>query len=1411
MVDYEVSFPSRNGAPPAFGPAPLEPPGEHWPLSTPQEGMLFQTLAKPESGCYVEQIVGRLCEPVDGPRLLESWNRVLYRHPMLRTCFRSDGPAGPAQYVMQEVGLPAVQEDWRNQPPGEQSRELDAFLREDRRRGFDMTRAPLFRLALFRLGESEYELVWTVHHILVDGRAINLLLCEVFEDYDGFVRSHEEVDSEEFPFGAYAIRSREELAPGAKSYWKACFEGQCEATQLPLPKPPKDESSDAAHGQLQCRLDRHATSALESFAAGHDLTLNIILLGAWCLLAHRYCDASDVIVGATKSVRHGSAELSAAIGPYINTLPVRTRIDRETALVPWLVALRKQWIDLRAFEHTPLDTIRACCDFPGDAPLYTMNYVFERQSLGESLRAKGGVWQHRTFEIHEHTPVPVMLAGYGGAELLLSLEYDRRTIAPSDASRMLEHLKRILAAMAAQPDCAAARLPMLADQELDWTPGGNHPDPGSPPYVSTPRRFEEIVANAPQAIALKSRDQTLTYAELNRRANQLARHLRTLGVSTDVKVCMGLPHEIDAYVALLAILKAGGVYVPVDPAYPSARIDLVLADSEARVLIAHRDTASRAETVGAVLVVLSESQELLAHYPEEDLEESVGPTDLAYIIYTSGSTGRPKGVCVAHGEAAGHFQAMAGVYGIKAADCVLQMASLSFDVSLEQIFVALLRGATVHLADDSMCFPIEFTTVIRECGISVLNLPPAFWQQWTEEGIARDDTNFGSQFRLIVVGSDVVPPKTVRQWQGHVDTTSVRLMNAYGPTETVITATCYEVPPDFCARQAHARVPIGYPVPGTELLILDQFLNRMPLGIPGELYIGGNRLARGYHNLPELTRERFIDHPFRAASGARLYRTGDRVLQRADGACEFLGRVDGQVKIRGFRIEVGEIEAILLHCEGVREALVLPWNAPDGDIQLIAYIVPHLGQAVDRLTLRSALHARLPDYMIPAGFVFLESFPVNVNGKVDRRSLPAPDQQRIQSAERFVAPRTSVEKTIARIWREVLHCGEVGIHDRFYDHGGHSLRAAHVAARIRSELGCGVTLGEFLQRPTIAALAGLLEQRVGREARGDPTPREVHSQEQCVVPMRTGSEGTPLFLVLGAGGVDTAYGPLVSNLRSGRPVYGLQYSHLSFARALTSVESIASHYLSDLAAIQPTGPYNLAGWSFGGLVAYEMACQLRERGEEIGLLALIDCVACLPVSPTRHERVKALGKRLRRIANRFKILCKTREVLRASLTDFLKLLIRKVLLGRAQAITLRDFIQFSKSNLVNVYALKQAGLEVKDVGMSRLDMMSDEFVRKVVQGLLANEAAARAYKMRPLDGTVTLLRTATGPTGSQGLDPSLGYAKLAASVDVIVAPGNHFSLVREPAVQLLASNLDRLLNTGRCPSSGAERGSAPVG
>ncbi|MGC2273092.1 MAG: amino acid adenylation domain-containing protein [Candidatus Sulfotelmatobacter sp.] len=721
--------------------------------------------------------------------------------------------------------------------------------------------------------------------------------------------------------------------------------------------------------------------------------------------------------------------------------------------------------------------------------------------------------------------------------------------------------------------------------------------------------FEQQSDRTPNAVAAEYEGQTLTYAELDRRANQLAGYLRKLGAGARDRVAVCLKRSLELPVALLAVLKMGGACVPLDPSYPKERLAMMLDDAAPPVLLTNESGLS--EFAGSDLRIVNPLQEWATISQEcgERIPKEIGPADIAYVIYTSGSTGTPKGVLITHGGLVNHGLATVELFGHGPSDRVLQFSSISFDIAIEEMFPTWLAGAAVVFRPEDLALPAaQFLGWVRERGITVLDLPTAYWHELVHE-LSELKEPVPESLRLVIVGGEKASATAFSAWKNVVGN-RVRWINTYGPTEASVIVTAYE-PPTSPDVPAPAMLPIGRPIANTEVYLLDQDLNPVPAGVAGELHIGGAGLARGYLNRPESTAEKFIRNPFRDDASARLYKTGDMAQLSPSGEIEFLGRRDFQVKIRGFRVEPGEIEAVLECHPGVRDIVVVAREWGGGDKRLVAYFVPEAGSQPDAGALRAFLQGKLPAYMVPALFVPLAAMPLTPNGKVDRRALPEPLTGDVESAT-LAKPKDTLELQLTGIWESVLGVRTISTEQNFFDLGGHSIIAVRLMHRIEHDLQRKLPITMLLEAPTIAGMADLLR-------------REGWAPSwSSLVPIQPRGARPPFFCVHGIGGTVLRFRDLVHHLGEDQPFYGLQAKGLDGKLACpTSVEEMAADYIREVQQVQPEGPYFLGGYSFGGMVALEMAQQLRSRGREVALVALLDTFPGKPMS-TRALLLKLL-------------------------------------------------------------------------------------------------------------------------------------------------------------------------------------------
>jgi aspartate racemase len=707
---------------------------------------------------------------------------------------------------------------------------------------------------------------------------------------------------------------------------------------------------------------------------------------------------------------------------------------------------------------------------------------------------------------------------------------------------------------------------------------------------------------APHAIAAQHEHATLTYAELNQRANQLARHLRKLGVGPDTPVGVCLPPSVNLTIGLLAVLKANGACLPLDPAYPKDRLEFMARDAQIPVLVCEerlaKDFAKGLAGAGTKVVCLDSEKGAIAKESHANLENQITPKNLAYVIYTSGSTGKPKGVMLTHGGLVNYICGAVKLYGLTPADRQLQFSSISFDIAIEEMYPTWAAGATLVLRSrDFSLAGADFLEWARRQKLTLLSVATAYWHELVHE-LTETGRSLPETLRLVVVGGEKAQPHVLDAWR-KIAGGRVRWMNTYGPTETSVIATSYALPP---TGPVPSPLPIGRPVSNTRIYILNDNLEPVPVGGEGELHIGGPGLARGYLNSPEATAAKFIPDPFSSDPEARLYKTGDMACYLPNGEIEFRGRKDFQVKIRGFRVEPAEIETILGAHSSLRDAVVLAEEDASGNKRLVAYVVPAAGTATSAAEFRAYLKEHLPEYMLPSGFVFVNELPLTPNGKVDRRALSA---LRPAGAldESYVAPADPVQEKLAGIWEELLAKKPVGIRDNFFELGGHSLIAVRLMRRIEQAFGRRLPLAALFEAPSIEQLAGILH-------------RDAWSPSfSLAVPIQPRGKRPPFFCVHGLGGAVLRFKDLARRMAPDQPFYGIQPQGIDGgAPVLQSVEEMASRYVVEMRNVQPEGPYYIGGYSFGGLVAFEMARLLRDAGEEVAFLGLLDTYPGRPKS-----------------------------------------------------------------------------------------------------------------------------------------------------------------------------------------------------
>ncbi|MBG1243500.1 non-ribosomal peptide synthetase [Nostoc sp. NZL] len=1070
---------------------------DFYPLSPMQQGILFHALYTPKSGVYCEQFSCNIHGHLNISLFKQAWQQVVERHQILRTSFIWEGLKEPAQVVHKQVGLPWEQQDWQGLTSVAQQERMEDFLKVERERGFELSQPPLMRLSVIQLGENDYRFIWSHHHLLLDGWSSSLLLNEVFALYKGFTQGENLSLERPRPFRDYIAWLQQQDLADAEIFWRQRLKGFSTLNSFRVDRKTDNLVSQSNNYDTQhVRLSEKETSALQQFARQQQFTLNTLLQGAWAILLSRYSGEHDVNFGAIVSGRPPTlAGTESMVGLFINTLPMRVCIHPEESLLPWLKRLQTEQIEARQYEYSPLVKVLGWSDMPNGLPLFESIFNFQDYSTDFFAQQQFDNLQISNFCNFAHTHYPLTVSVEVDSELLLEIEYDRQRFDSATITRMLEHLQTLLAGMVANPKQRLADLPLLTAQErhqllVEWN--NTQADYSQ---ICIHQLFEAQVERTPDAVAVVFEQVQLTYRELNQRANQLANYLQKQGVGPEVLVGICVERSLDMIIGLLGILKAGGAYVPLDPTYPQERLALMLKDTQVSVILTQERLLSVLPEHQQQVVLLDTDWSVIAQESWENLVTQTQLDNLAYIIYTSGSTGTPKGVMIEHRSLVNYIETACLEYEIKPSDRILQFASISFDAAAEEIFPCLIQGATLVLRTDEMLSSIPtFVQQSRHLGLTVLDLPTAFWHQLTAE-ISAANLPLPETLRLVIIGGERAEYSYLEIWQQHVSQ-QVRLVNSYGPTESTIVATHCDLSGLRAVKSFGRELPIGKVIQNAQTYVLNSNLQLTPVGVPGELYIGGVGVARGYLNQPERTALAFISNPFDKAGGSRLYKTGDLVRYLPDGKLEFLGRIDHQVKIRGFRIELGEIEAALTQYSAVQQAVVIAQADERGHNYLVAYVLPNQEQTPTITELRHFLEDKLPNYMMPSVFIFLEEIPLLPNGKLNRHALPTPDNLRPQLAVDYVMPKTERERAIANIWQQVLNVEKIGIHDNFFELGGNSLLMLQIHSQLRKVLSLELSLPEMFQYPTINSLIDYFSQANNKVSYSERTEKLTEGKQR---------------------------------------------------------------------------------------------------------------------------------------------------------------------------------------------------------------------------------------------------------------------------------------------------------------------------
>jgi amino acid adenylation domain-containing protein len=1157
------------------------------PLSFSQERLWFLDQLDPGSPLYRISANYRILGHLDVGALEQSLNRIVERHAALRTSFPAvDGQPVQAIAVAQQVRLDFV--DLTDHHEKQQKVAVQEALRAQQQLPFDLARGPLLRAALLRIREEEHVFLMSMHHIISDGWSMGILRQELSALYDS-LSSHRPSPLPGLPiqYADYAVWQREWLQGEALqeqlAYWQRHLGGTLPTLQLPTDRArPALQSYRGSVERLT--LDSRLSRSLRSLSQTEDITLFMTMLAVFEILLRRYTGQDDIILGTVIANRN-RAEIEGLIGFFANTLVLRTDLSGDPTGRELLRRVRE--VTLGAYAHQDLpfeklvETLKPNRDW-GVNPLFQVMFTMQHAPGKQLTLGQLDLQRLRPDRGVAHFDLSMNVISKPES-LECALEYSSDLFDSSTVLRMLAHYRTLLQGMVADPDRHLSELPLLTGTEqnqilVTW----NRTRADYPRDRFVHQLFEDQVERDPNAVAAVFGDREFTYGQLNVRANQLAHYLHDQGVGPEVLVGSCFERSLEAAIGILAVLKAGGAYVPLDPLHPQDRLIFMLEDAQVALVLTQEQLQARLPSHLARVICIDSEWAGIATDRVTNPESGVAEGNVAYVIFTSGSTGRPKGVMVTHGALCNRILWEQDVYQCNPTDRVLQHISYSFDFSVWEFFIAWTTGARVVMAQPEEALDASrLARLIAEKEVTIAGFVPTMLEAVIDVG----SLAAGHSLRQVFSGAEVLSPELKQRCMDQLGTS---LYNTYGPTEATIDVTHWPC----SAEHVEPLVPIGRPIGNTEVYILDPYLQPVSVGVPGELCVAGAALARGYLNRAGATAEKFVPHPFGREPGSRLYRTGDLARFRPDGAIEFLGRIDRQVKVRGFRIELGEVETALAQHPRVGEAIVQVRPDVSGNDRLVAYVVPAVGCTLTTSELRAFLGSRLPDYMVPTSYVTLNKLPLTPSGKLDRKALPEAACIRPDLEEALVAPRTHIEKKLEQLWAQLLGLDQVGIHDNFFDLGGHSMLAVRLLARINKEFGVDLPLISLYQATTI--------QQIGEALSAE---QQLAPAWSSLVAMKPSGTRPPLFVAPGnLGNVFTDLGHMAKYLGPEQPFYGFQDN----VQNPTQVEALAAHYIKEVRLVQPVGPYFIGGVCSGGIVAFEMARQLQAQGQEVLLLALIE-------------------------------------------------------------------------------------------------------------------------------------------------------------------------------------------------------------
>lgn len=1372
----------------------LQHEGSYAPLSHGQQALWFVHQQDPTSDAYHIPLAFRIHTPdLDPGRLRQVLDQLAARHAMLRARFATvDGK--PVQQI-----APRLRPGWTTvDATGWTDTTLMAHLDADARRPFALEQGPLWRATLFvqnsRPGAFTGVLLLTLHHIIFDHWSIPLLgteLCTLYQQEESLPLPPRTY----LDFVYWELNHLSQEGQTLAGYWRQQLQPAA-GTPLPVlefptdhPRPPVQRLRGAT---CAFHLSLELSQQLRALARAEGTTLYTLLLAAYQVLLYRYTGQTTLLIGSPTSGSRAQADFAAVIGYFVNPIVLRAEVTGELPFHTLLAQTRQTVLEGLAHQAYPFPLLVQQLQPPRDA---SRSPIFQTLFVHQKLPPRSTVAQHSAPQTLALEGLPIRrMEGQldlillmeepeePGAALTGAFKYQTDLFDPPTLARLTDQWQTLLAGLVQQPTQTIGRLPLLPRSEqqqvvVNW----NATEQPFPAHLGIHQLFADQARQRPTAPALvyvappptttadgaapTGRVQ-LTYAELDRQAEQVAHRLRALGVGPEVLVGLYVERSPAMVVGLLGILKAGGAYLPLDPTYPEDRLIWMMRDAQVHWLLTQASLCQRqvARQSAILPVLIDPGPEITDSAPPQTPEEGVAPNQLAYVIYTSGSTGTPKGVQIEHQGLTNLATAQIQAFGITPGHRVLQFASFNFDASISEIAMALCAGATLYLAPAPALLPgPPLQKLLREHEITHVTLTPSTLALLSPASFPALET--------LIVAGEACPGYLVHQWsQGR------RFFNAYGPSESTVCTTimaCTETP--YAAGDG--APPIGRPIANVQVYLLDPERQPVPIGVPGELYVGGIGVARGYLNRPELTAERFIE--WQAAEETlpsshkpppkRLYKTGDLARSLPDGTIEFLGRLDHQVKVRGYRVELEEVEGRLQSHPGVQDAVVVA-DGETADRRLLAYWTPSTHTAVSSAELRLHLGETLPEYMLPAHFIQLPTLPLTPNGKVDRRALPAPADVALANKS-HVPPQNALEQKLAALWAAVLQTPVVGIHDNFFEIGGHSLLAMRLLSRIEETLGKPLTLATLLQNPTVAQLARQLAPVAQPLPHTKSPGGNTGTAGSPLVLLQPQGQHPPFFFVHPIGGNVLCYRALAQALGTTQPFYGLQSPSLQAEATAPSprIEEMAALYRQAVARVSPHGPYRIGGWSMGGVVAYEMACQWAKEGTPVALVALIESYVPAPTRPEQGtlnpSGMDPKGQQPEKLP----------DLLMAFFHDLVRLTDGKAVLPTPASNGGRQADAFAAW----LAAAQQAGALAPDITAQDLAPFWRTFCM--------HAAALTDYRPQPYPGEIVLFRGDAYRTPD--LDPAISAWQALTQVKLHWLPGDHYTIVQPPSVETIAQQI----------------------